>query len=71
MRIGIAATLLCASALSALAADGAFLDIIGYSPDSRYFAFEQYGVQDGSGFPYADIFIVDLASNSWVKGMSR
>lgn len=64
----MSAALLCVSALPTLAADGAYLDIIGYSPDSRYFAFEQYGVQDGSGFPYADIFIVDLVSNTWVKG---
>ena len=42
--------------------------IIGYSPDSRYFAFEQYGTQDGSGFPYADIFILDLKTNAWVDG---
>lgn len=68
MRMNLSAAIFCASALPALAADGAYLDIIGYSPDSRYFAFEQYGVQDGSGFPYADIFIVDLVSNTWVKG---
>ncbi len=53
---------------SAFAADGAALNVIGYSPDSRYFAFEQYGVQDGSGFPYWDIFILDTRSNEWVKG---
>jgi predicted secreted protein len=51
-----------------LAADGAALGLIGYSPDSRYFAFEQFGVQDGSGFPYWDVFIVDLKTNEWVKG---
>ncbi len=52
----------------ALAADGASFNAIGYSPDSRYFAFEQYGVQDGSGFPYWDVFVIDLKSNEWVKG---
>lgn len=52
----------------ALAADGAAFNPIGYSPDSRYFAFEQYGVQDGSGFPYWDVFVIDLKSNEWVKG---
>lgn len=51
-----------------LAADGAAFNAIGYSPDSRYFAFEQYGVQDGSGFPYWDVFVIDLKSNEWVKG---
>lgn len=50
------------------AGDGAAFNAIGYSPDSRYFAFEQYGVQDGSGFPYWDVFIVDLKMNAWVKG---
>ena len=52
----------------ALAADGAALNVIGYSADSRHFAFEQYGVQDGSGFPYWEIFLVDLKANEWVKG---
>lgn len=52
----------------ALAADGAALNVIGYSPESRYFAFEQYGVQDGSGFPYWEIYLVDLKTNEWVKG---
>lgn len=56
------------AAAPALAADGAALNVLGYSPDSRYFAFEQYGVQDGSGFPYWDIFILDTRSNEWVKG---
>lgn len=50
------------------AADGAALNVIGYSADSRTFAFEQYGVQDGSGFPYWDIFLIDLKANEWVKG---
>lgn len=68
MRIAaaLAASLLAAS--SAVAADGAALDVIGYSPDSRYFAYQQYGVQDGSGFPYWDIFILDTKSNEWVQG---
>src|SRR6478609_780707 len=52
----------------ALAADGAAFNAIGYSPDGRYFAFEQYGVQDGSGFPYWDVFVIDLKANEWVKG---
>ncbi len=43
-------------------------DIIGFSPDGRYFAFEQYGVEDGSGFPYAEIFLIDTTADQWVKG---
>lgn len=53
---------------SAGAADNAERAVIGFSPDGRYFAFEQYGVQDGSGFPYSEIFVVDLDANQWVKG---
>ncbi len=51
-----------------LAGDMAERRILGFSPDGRYFAFEQYGVQDGSGFPYADIFILDTRDNGWVPG---
>lgn len=52
----------------ALAGDRAQLDIIGYSEDNRYFAFEEYGVHDGSGFPYSSIYIVDLQKDSWTAG---
>lgn len=58
--------LLCAS--SARAADGARFRAIGFSPDDRYFAFEQYGVQDGSGFAYTDIFVLDMREDTWVPG---
>ena len=68
MRARAAALWLSIAATPAIAADGAALNILGYSPDSRYFAFEQYGVQDGSGFPYWDIFIIDLKSNGWMPG---
>ena len=65
--LALLALLLLAST-RAEAADGAALNVIGYSADSRTFAFEQYGVQDGSGFPYWDIFVIDLKANKWVKG---
>jgi predicted secreted protein len=60
--------ILAFSAGSVLAADAAERDILGFSPDGRYFAFEQYGVQDGSGFPYSDIFVIDLETDSWLDG---
>ena len=50
------------------AGDYAERQILGFSPDGHYFAFEQFGVQDGSGFPYADIFVIDTGSDSWVGG---
>lgn len=53
-----------------LATAGDYADrlIIGFSPDGAYFAFEEYGVQDGSGFPYSSIYVIDTASDSWVEG---
>lgn len=60
--------LLYALARPAQAGDSAERHIFGFSPDGRTFAFEQFGVQDGSGFPYADIFVIDTASDTWVKG---
>ncbi len=56
------------ASLPARAGDDAILNVIGYSNDGRYFAFEEYGIQDPSGFAYSSIFIVDLNDDSWVIG---
>jgi predicted secreted protein len=53
------------------AAERAQFDLIGYSPDGRYFAFEEFGIQDGSGFAYSNIFVIDLSSDSWAAGPFR
>jgi len=50
------------------AGDYAEREIIGFSPDGAYFAFEEFGVQDGSGFPYSNIFIIDTAKDDWLAG---
>ena len=60
--------LAAATIVPALAGDRAALNIIGYSADSRYFAFEEYGEQDGSGFAYANVFVIDRTTDQWVKG---
>lgn len=52
----------------ALAGDRAQIDLIGYSADGSYFAFEEFGIQDGSGFAYSSIYVVDLVEDSWVVG---
>jgi len=49
------------------AGDTASLEIYGFSKHGDYFAFEQYGVQDGSGFPYSEIFVLDVIADKWVK----
>ncbi|MBD8890336.1 DUF2259 domain-containing protein [Roseibium litorale] len=55
------------SALPAAAGDFARLDVLGFSADGSRFAFEQYGIEDGSGFPYSEIFVFDVPNDSWVK----
>jgi predicted secreted protein len=54
--------------LPALAGDAAELEILGFSHDGGVFAFEEYGVQDGSGFPYANRYYVDTATDEFLKG---
>lgn len=62
----LAATL--ALAAPAVAGDRAQIDLIGFSADGRYFAFEEFGIQDGAGFPYSTIHALDLAKDSWIAG---
>ena len=55
-------------AAAAHAGDTAQVNVLGFTPDGSIFAFEEYGVQDGSGFPYANRFYIDTASDSFVAG---
>ena len=52
----------------AAAGDQALIDFIGYSADLRYFAFEEYGIQDGSGSAYSSVYLIDLQADAWVAG---
>ncbi len=54
--------------VAALAGDRALLEVIGYSRDARYIAFEEYGIEDGSGFAYSNLYVVDLNTDQWVVG---
>jgi len=54
--------------LPALAGDRAELNVLGYSHDPRYFAFEEFGTHDGSGGHYSHIYVVDLTTDTWVNG---
>ncbi|PRH84975.1 hypothetical protein C5L14_23765 [Labrys okinawensis] len=56
------------AALPALAGDAATPDIIGFSKDGRYFAFEEYGTRDASIHPYSTIFVIDLDTGKTVPG---
>ena len=64
----LTALLAPAGAVSATAGDMALADFIGFSDDARYFAFEEYGIADGSGSAYSWIYIVDLTEDRWAAG---
>ena len=60
--------LLMLAAVPAFAADKANINIIGYSEAGPYFAFEEFGVHDGSGAAFSNIYIIDLSTDKWVSG---
>mgnify|MGYP001352880030 FL=1 len=68
VRPGASSLAFMALCLPALAGDRALIDHVGFSPDYRYFAFEEFGIQDGSGFAYSSLYVIDLTTDSWVVG---
>lgn len=52
----------------ALGGDIAAFNPLGFSSDGKVFAFEQHGIQDGSGFPYSEIFVIDTEADSFLPG---
>lgn len=53
---------------SAHAGDPANFRNHGFDGQGRYFAFEEFGRQDGSGFVYSNIYVIDLEKDEWVDG---
>ncbi|EAU41181.1 hypothetical protein FP2506_12979 [Fulvimarina pelagi HTCC2506] len=49
------------------AGDLAKLEPIGFSDDGAVFAYQESGIQDGSGFPYANIFVLDLDKDRFIR----
>jgi predicted secreted protein len=68
LRTGLLAAALAVFSFTALAGDQADREIIGFSPDGGTFAFEEYGVEDGSGFPYSNIYVIETDTDEWVAG---
>ncbi|CAN5305962.1 DUF2259 domain-containing protein [soil metagenome] len=64
----LAGAVLAGSAAVSLGADNAERGFALFSPDGKYFAFEQFGIQDGSGFPFSTITAIDLDQDKWVEG---
>jgi predicted secreted protein len=50
------------------AGDTAVFVDLGFSPDGKTYMFGQYGVQPDTLRPWADLYVVDVASNSFVPG---
>lgn len=57
--------LICFYTLQSQAGDFAKREIYGFSANGGLFAFEEYGVQDGSGFPYSNLYIIDTQTDAW------
>ena len=71
MRLFGLALVLLAGFLSApalAAVERPRLDVLGFSPDGRFFAYRQSGVEEGSQTGYAELFIVDTNDDSCVQG---
>ncbi len=65
---GLAALAAASAGGAAKAGDAAELEILGFSNDGGVFAFEEYGIQDGSGFPYANRYYIDTDTDTFLKG---
>lgn len=67
---GLAVALVSAALIAdtALGADIAAFRSIGFSDDSGVYAFEEYGVEDGSGFPFSTIFFIDTRDDTFLPG---
>lgn len=68
VSVRLVASVVAFAAAPAFAGDAANFAALGFSADGRYLAYEEFGVQDGSGFPYSNIFILDVAEDKWAGG---
>ena len=60
-----------ASAPFGNAGDAAYPEALGFSPRGDRFAFAEWGREDGSGFSYANVYVVDLVKDSWLSSPTR
>lgn len=64
--IALAASLLATAGASA--GDFSTFQSLGFSPDGKIYAFEEFGVQDGSGFPYSNVYFIDTDKDAYLSG---
>ncbi len=53
---------------TSMAGDFAQFRILGFSPDADVFAFEEFGITDGAGFPYSNIFFINTQADEYLPG---
>jgi predicted secreted protein len=53
------------------AGDIAVFNNLGFSPDGRYFMFSQHGIEEKTSSSYADLFLVNVATNRFVPGGAK
>ena len=63
--------LILAFATTACAGYFSKLSFIGFSNSGRYLAFEEYGTQDGSGFPFSTIYFIDTTKNVFAAPVTK
>lgn len=68
VRLALALAFALPALSTVRAGDVAELEILGFSADGKIFAFEEYGVQDGSGFPYANRYYIDTETDKFLPG---
>ncbi|MBC7282254.1 DUF2259 domain-containing protein [Hoeflea sp.] len=64
----IALIALCLAPCATQAGEFAEVRPIGFSADGKVFAFEEFGIQDGSGFAFANRFFIDTTDDSFLPG---
>lgn len=57
-----------ASVIGAEASEDVEIRFIGFSEDGRYFAFGEFALQAGSGYPVVSLYVIDLPGDAWVSG---
>ncbi|ADK79416.1 DUF2259 domain-containing protein [Sediminispirochaeta smaragdinae] len=67
-RALLAAFLLTLACSGAFAGDVAVFENLGFSDDSRYLLFGQYGILSDETRAYAELYAVDVAKNSYLSG---
>ncbi|GEM_PF-435196 len=62
--LSLTLSLWLSSTTLAWAGDAATLHFLGFSNDGKHLAFEQFGIADGVGAPYAELHLVDVSKNT-------